>query len=163
MRKKPTIVVIAVMAALAIAVTVLAVINRNHSAEKRQLLADGAFLVIAGDVEYKITMAELLSLQPREFEANYKKSGLDPETRSYTGLPFAELLRWKGIDSAGYTTAVFSAADGYASPISIADALNENNCYIAIDHEGDGPFRMILAQDQFSQRWCKLLTDVHLR
>ena len=163
MMKKSTIVVIAVIAALAIGVAVLAVLNGRDAAGKKQLREDAVFVIVAGDVEYRVTMEDFLSLEQREFEAIYKKSGKDPETRYFTGAPFAELLQLKGIDPAGFTVAAFGAADGYTSAITMEDALDAARCFIAADDGADGPFRMILPLDQFSQRWCKLLTDVTLK
>jgi len=163
MKKKSGIIVIAVIAALAVGVAVLAVLNGKTAIAKKQLRSDAAFLIVAGGMEYRVTMEEFLILEQREIEANYKKSGKDPETRVYTGAPFAEILRLKGIDAGGFNSAAFAAADGYASALPMEDALDEANCFIAADDGDDGPFRMILAKDQFSQRWCKLLTDVTLK
>jgi DMSO/TMAO reductase YedYZ molybdopterin-dependent catalytic subunit len=142
---------------------VLAALGGREAAAKKQLREDAAFMVIAGDVEYKVTMEEFLTLEQREIQANYKKNGKDPETRGYTGVPFAEILRMKGIAPAGFGSAVFAAADGYASALPMEDALDEENCFIAADDGDGGPFRMILPKDRFSQRWCKLLTDVTLK
>ena len=168
MKKKSTIVVIAVIAVLAIGVAVLAALNGRDAAGKKQLRDDAVFVILDGRAQPAVTLAEVtmedfLSLEQRGFEAIYKKSGKDPETRSYTGAPFAEVLRAKGIDPAGFTAAAFSAADGYASAISMEDALDGEGCYIAAEIGDDGPFRMILPKDQFSQRWCKMLVDVTLK
>jgi len=168
MKKKSTIAVVAVIAALAVGVAVLAVLNGRDAAGKKQLREDAVFVILDGRTRPPVTLAEVtmedfLSLEQREFEANYKKSGRDPETRSYTGVPFAEILQMKGIDPAGFTVAAFGAADGYASAITMEEALNAQGCLIAADDGADGPFRMILPLDQFSQRWCKLLTDVTLK
>jgi len=159
--KKSTIAVIVVLAVLAAGVAVLAVLNGKNAAEKKQLLDEAVFLIIANGTEHGVTMEDIGALGPREIEANYKKSGKDPEMRVYTGVPFAAVLRLKGIDTGGLSSAVFSAADGYSSILPMEDALDE--CYIAIDDGGDGPFRMILPKARFSQDWCKMLTDVHLR
>ena len=163
MRKKSTIAVIAVLAVLSMAVAVLAVLNSKEAKTKKQLRGDAVFLIIAGETEHRVTMQDIESLGPREIQANYKKSGRDPETRAYTGVPFAEVLRLKGIDTGGLRSAVFSAADAYSSILSMEDALDEENCFIVIDTGDEGPYRMILAQAQFSQNWCKLLTDVTLK
>jgi len=161
--KKSTMAVVAMIAALAVGVTVLAAVNGRQAAAKNRARGDAAFLIIAGEEEYKVTMEEFLTLEQREIEANYKKSGKEPETRRYTGAPFAAILRMKGIDPAGFNSAVFAASDGYASALPMEDALDEDNCFIAADSGEDGPFRMLCPKDTFSQRWCKLLTDVTLR
>ncbi|MCL2107143.1 MAG: hypothetical protein FWH26_08855 [Oscillospiraceae bacterium] len=151
------------LTALAIGVAVLAVLNRENAAEKKRLLNDAVFLIVAAGSEHQVSMEDIEALEPREIEAIYKKSGKDPETRTYTGVPFAAVLRAKGIDTGAYQSAAFAAADGYASALPMADALDETSCFIVIDGGDEGPFRMILAKDPFSQRWCKLLTDVTLK
>ncbi|MCL2508449.1 MAG: hypothetical protein FWF05_04665 [Oscillospiraceae bacterium] len=163
MKKKSTIMIAVILAVLAVGTAVLAVLNSNASKDRRQLRSDAVFLIIHGDTEYRVTVPEIESLNPREIQANYKKDGKDAETRQYTGVPFAEVLRIKGIDASGAGTAVFAASDGYSRALPMADALNGDNCFIVLDSGDEGPFRMIMAQDQFSQRWCKLLTDVTLK
>ena len=163
MKKKSTLAVIAILAVLAVGVAVLAALNGKDTAAKKQLYQDAAFLIIAGGEEYRVTMEEYQSLDQREIQANYKKNNKAPETRTYTGVPFAEVLRMKNIDPGDAKTVLFAAADNYNSPLSIEEALDEENCFIIYDDGDEGPFRMILPNDQFRQRWCKLLTDVTLK
>ena len=163
MKKKSTIAVIAVLAALAVGVAVLAVLNGKSAEAKRQLRGDAIFLIIADGEEHRVTMEDIEALGPREIEANYKKSGKDPETRTYTGVPFAAVLRLKEINTEGLRSATFAAADAYSSILAMEDALDEESCFIVIDPGDEGPYRMILAKAQFSQNWCKLLTDVTLK
>jgi len=163
MKKKSTIAVIAVLGVLAIGVAILAALNGRDAAPRQQLRSAEVFLIAAGETEHRVAMGDIEALGPREIEANYKKSGKDPETRTYTGAPFAAVLRHVGIDPADFSSAAFSAADGYSSILPMEEALDEENCFIVIDHGGDGPFRMILAKAQFSQNWCKLLTNVELK
>jgi len=170
--KKSTIAVLAVLLALAAGVAVLAILNGKGSEAKRRLQDDDAFLIMANGAEQKISMAEFQKLPLREIQANYKKNGKAPEVRAYTGAPFAEVLRMAGVDPEGLTKAIFSAADNYTSALRIDEALDEENCFIVIaeagvplgkrEDGGTGPFRMIMARDQFSQRWCSFLTDVVL-
>jgi len=159
--KRTTIAVVAVLAALAAGVAALAILNGKNAKADQKLRDGDAFLITAGGTGHKITMEEFQALDLRDIQANYKKSGKAPETRIYTGLSFAELLRVKHIDATGAAAAIFTAADGYASAITLEDALNEENCFIVLDDEA-GPFRMILARDQFSQRWCSFLVNVVL-
>jgi len=161
--KKSSIAVIVVLAVLAVGVAVLAFLNGRVAAPRRQLRSDAVFLIIENETEHRVAMEDIESLEPREIRANYKKSGKDPEVRAYTGVPFAAVLRLKGIDTEGLRSAAFAAADGYSSILSMEEALDEENCFIVIDLGDDGPYRMILAQAQFSQSWCKLLTDITLK
>jgi len=161
--KKSTVAVISVLAILGAAVAVLAVLNSREAIEKKRRLDDAVFLIIANEIECRVSIEDIEALGPREIEANYKKSGKDPESRAFAGVPFAALLRHKGIATEGLRSAVFSAADGYASALAMEKALDEENCFIVIDAGEEGPYRMILAKDPFSQDWCKLLTDVTLK
>jgi len=161
--KRATVAVVAVLIVLAASVGVLAVLNRERVEEKQQRLDDEYFVIAANETDYTITMVEFMAFEQREFQATLKKNGLAPESRVFAGVPFAELLQANEIDTAERTSAVFEAADGYVSAIPLEEALDGENCYIVIDRGGDGPFRMILAKDQFSQRWCKLLTDITLK
>ena len=162
----------AVFVFFAAGLAVLAVLNAQNAAVKKQLQDDAEFLIISGDIEHKITMAEFQTLELHDIQANYKKSGKAPETRVYTGIAFANVLQSKNISTNGISKAVFGAADLYHSALSIDDALDIENCFIVIKEDGKplgkradggtGPFRMILATDQFSQRWCSFLTEVTL-
>jgi len=152
-----------VLAALAVAVALLIILNKRNTDEKRQFRTDEIFQIRAGGEEYTITLEEFLGLEQREFQAVLKKNGKPPEDSLFTGVPFAQVLRGFGIDAGGYHTAVFTAADGYASALPLAGALDETNCFIVADSGGDGPFRMVMAKDRFSQRWCKLLVEVVLK
>ncbi|MCL2671827.1 MAG: molybdopterin-dependent oxidoreductase [Clostridiales bacterium] len=167
---KNTKIIICVIIALVIVVAVFALLHRSALAPKIEAQAEGYFLIYAGDAEYRVTMEDVEALSPFEIEANYKKSGKAAETRTYTGVSLAEIVESLGMDISGFSSVAFTAADGYASALSLAEAMNGENCFIVIAADGEplgskadgggGPFMMILARDQFSQRWCKFLLDV---
>jgi len=157
--KKSTIAVVAVLAALGIAVAVLLALNFEAIQGRQQLREDGEFLLIHQGVEHVITVADIEALGPRDFEANYNRSGRPAETRVFYGVPFADVLNMLSIDPAN-TTVIFSASDGYASALPIAEALNE--AYIALCDER-GPFRMVLPRAPFSQQWVHWLTGVDIQ
>jgi hypothetical protein len=162
MKKKSTLIVAAALVVLAIALAILAALNGKTASAKKQLQEEKVFLVQSGEQKYRVTEGDILSLHPKEFSANYKKNGKSAQTRTFTGVPLAAVLRLKEIDLEGITMAAFAASDGYASALPIADALNEKSCFIVLDKE-KGPFLMVMAKDQFSQRWCNFLTDVTLQ
>jgi hypothetical protein len=105
--------------------------------------------------------------------ANYKKSGQAATNRTFQGVSLKAVVERMGIDYSRYVSVSFLAAAGYASALSIVEAMDDGNCYIVIAEEnkplgtresgGSGPFMMILANDQFSQRWCKFLLEVNLQ
>lgn len=174
--KKPaagTLIVAAVVVALAVVVVVFALLNREGAEEKMQLQNDAVFLITAGGETVQVSMEDMESLTPRDIEATYKKSGKKPEIRTYTGVPLADILALKGVDASGYTTVTFTAADGYASALPLEEALSARDCFIVVmeggeplgkrEDGGSGPFRMILPNDEFSQRWCSFLMEVQFQ
>ena len=171
---KNTKIVIAIIAVLTVTVAILAVLNQDYIAEKKAIQDSGTFIITAIDgTRYTVKMDDIMRLDPHVIEANYKKTDKAPVIKQYTGVSLKSLLDSFDIDYLIAKSVSFTAADGYASAISIDDALNEDNCFIVIEEEGEplgtkesggkGPFMMILATDQFSQRWCKFLLEVEIK
>jgi DMSO/TMAO reductase YedYZ molybdopterin-dependent catalytic subunit len=170
---KNTRIIITTVAVLTIIVAVFAFLNRESVLEKKLAQESGFFVVCAGEDEYTVAMEDILSLSPFAISANYKTTGRAAETRVYQGVSFKALMESMEIDYGDYTAAIFSAADGYVSALRMAEAMDEGNCYIVIglggeplgtrESGGEGPVMMILANDRFSQRWCKYLLEVRLK
>jgi len=158
--KKSTWIVIAVLAALGVAVAVLLVLNRGDMEARQQQLEDGVLLIIHEGITHEITIEDIQTLGPREFDANYNRSGRPAENRVFTGVRFSQVLEFLEIDAANASSVIFAAADGYTSAISAHDALHA--AYLALCDEF-GPFRMVLPRDPVSQRWVHWLTEVEFR
>ena len=171
--KRNTKIVIGVVGVLAVAVVVLALLNWGNVASKKEAQEDGVFSLYAGDGEYTVSMSDVEALASSDIKADYKKSGQDPETKSFLGASFKALVESLGIDVSAFSSVSFTAADGYASALDIDEAMDGENCFIVIAMEGEplgdsedggsGPFMMIMAKDQFNQRWCKFLLEVRLQ
>jgi len=173
MKNKGVLLVATVTAALTAAVIVLALLNRDNIAPKKEAQENGIFYIYADETEYAVTMDDIEALAPFNITANYKKSGQPPETRVYRGVSLKAVMERLGIDVSEFRSASFTAADGYASALTIAEAMDGDNCYVVTamggvplgtkEDGGSGPYMMILANDQFSQRWCKFLLEVRLK
>ena len=173
MPKRNALIIVAVLAALAVAVVVLAVLNKESVASKQDAQDRGVFYIYAGDAEYAVSLDDIEALGPFDIAANHKSSGNAAETQMYQGVSLKEVLASLQIDATKYGSVSFLAADGYASSLTVERALDENNCYIvtAMDGKplgtradgGSGPFMMILANDAFSQNWCKFLLEIRFK
>ena len=162
-----------VAAALIVAVGVLAWLNRDSIAQKKAMQESGTFLISANGQEYTVSMDDVLSLSPRLIKVNAKSSTTDYTNKEFAGVPLKVLFDHLGVDVSAAKSVNFTAADGYSSAIPISDALDEDNCFIVIKEDGNplgtkesggtGPYRIILAKDQFSQRWCKFLLEITVK
>ena len=157
MKNKSSIVVIAALTALAIAIGVLVLLGREDIQARQQQLADGVLLIVYDDITHEITVEDIEALGPQAFDANYNRSGRPAENRVFYGVRFAQVFDLLEIDSTESYTVVFAAADGYASALPMAQALGD--AYLVLCGEL-GPFRMVLPHDPVSQRWVHWLTDV---
>jgi len=154
-------------------VAIFAFLNRDYVLNRRLAQQKGEFYLCAGEEEFTISVNDILSLSPFSITANYKITGRGAASRIYQGVSFKAVVESLGIAYTEYQTVSFIGADGYFSALRMAEAMDENNCYlvIAMDNEplgtrengGEGPIMMIMARDRFSQRWCKYLVEVTLR
>ena len=149
---------------------VFAVLNYQSLQEKKDLQNSASFKILTQEEEYTVSVADIENIGIQDIKANYKPSGKAPVERTYQGVPFADILGSLDIDTSSYQTVTFTAADGYATAISIDEAVDPEICAIVtkLDNQplgkkeegGSGPLMMILPKDQFSQRWCKFLMEV---
>jgi len=161
--KKTTIAVIAIITTLAIAVTVLLTLNWNDIQDRQQILLNGELHLThtsAGEM-FVITVADIEALQPQVIQAVLRGSGQAGEEVEFRAVPFRDILTFfiPYQDDVDYTV-VFTAADGFAAAMPQSEAMQ--GAYIALCAER-GPFRLILPEDHFAQRWVHSLTGIELR
>ncbi len=172
--KKLLIIIIAIVAVLAIALGVTAYLNMGNVAEKKALQEKSIIVITSGDKKLaEANMDYIISLGEKEFKANLKKSGKPPVEHSYTGVPMKNLFAELEIDTANVTTVVLKAIDGYSSALTLDEVMEDDNVYIVYkmdgkllgnaENGGDGPYMALIRKDPYSQRWCKLLTEINLQ
>jgi hypothetical protein len=168
------IIIIAVVAVLAIALGVTAYLNMGSVADKKALQEKAIIMITFGDKKLaQANMDYITGLGEKEFKANLKKSGKSPVEYSYTGIPMKNLFSSLEINTAGVTTVVLKAIDGYSSALTLDEVLEDDNVYIVYkmdekllenaENGGDGPYMALIRKDPYSQRWCKLLTEINLQ
>jgi len=158
--KKSTMAVIAILATLAIAIGVLFMLSHSDLTARQGLRADAVFLLVHGDVEHRVSVEDIQALGLHEITVNYRSGGRPAQQRVFDALPFAEVLDMLAIDTAEVSSAVFSAVDGFAQVFTVDELLEDVMLVLC---EDSGPFRVILPNDPFSQRWVRYLTNVELR
>ena len=170
---KGTKLVIIITALLAVIVAVFAWLNREYISVRSEAQENEVFYIRADEMDFTVSMDDIAALSPFDISANYKTTGQTAETRVYQGVSLRAVFDSLGIDYSGYSSVHFFAADGYVSALTIKEAMDSGNCFIAIalnnkplgtkESGGSGPFMMILPNDRFSQRWCKFVLEITLQ
>jgi len=117
--------------------------------EEEVTLPAGAVLMIHGQVMNKLTLSmdNLKAMNIEDVEIEHPKKGM----QTYSGLRLATLLGLAGA-SPDASMLVMTASDGYSAEVALADALNCEDCLVAVNE--DGTVDMIMAGMQ-TNFWVK--------
>lgn len=166
--------IITVLLVLAAIVGVTAYLNADGLDKKKEMQKNALLTIKVNGEEVKtINMEFIKELGEEEFNANLKTNGKAPVEKTYTGVPLIKVLQACNIDMEGKTQVIAKAVDGYISALKMEEVLDEKNVYVAYKEDGEflgtkenggsGPYKVIIAKDQFSQRWCKFLSEVEVK
>lgn len=169
--KKRNLLIVIIIVLLVVAVAVLALLNRPQSP-----LISGQLDIIAGeDVLAQFSAEDIMALPAEEFEQNIVSGNQEDSSGRWTGVALPLLLDQAapGWQEAGYTMVAAQAEDGYVVAFELAEAAAEDNvyaCYLldgqglgAMDEGGDGPFRLVVRNDEFGTRCIRNLCQLELR
>jgi len=128
-----------------------------------------SFTVTAGTAVYTVTMSDVEALGIVDFYAIDRRGGGELRI-DFTGVPIAVVLDSLGIALPSVESLTFTAANNNTGVIPADEALNLAYGFLAISENGemltswaaggDGPFRLVLAQDSFPQRWLRNVVDI---
>lgn len=155
--------IITVIAVLLIAV--LMVINRN-SVKKQEEMADKmqlSFIVNGGE---KIYYYDETSADYIYFDTQMKRKNGDVFDKTYSGIEMAVILKDIGVNLSQNTDIHIVCADNYEIRLSADEILEKGNIYLITKENGnklaeaDGPFMLVINNDEFSTRWAKNVVQV---
>lgn len=155
--------IITVIAVLLIAV--LMVINRN-SVKKQEEMADKmqlSFIVNGGE---KIYYYDETSADYINFDTQMKRKNGDVFDKTYSGIEMAVILKDIGVTLSQNTDIHIVCADNYEIRLSADEILEKGNIYLITKENGnklaeaDGPFMLVINNDEFSTRWAKNVVQV---
>jgi DMSO/TMAO reductase YedYZ molybdopterin-dependent catalytic subunit len=124
-------------------------------------------LQIKGQVSnpLNVTLSQLQTFTPVTVQVTLSSSG-QPSANgvfNYTGVPLGTLLEQAHVSS-NATSVYIQASDGYGTTISMQDAMRQNTIIAyqkdgklltPLKNGGEGPFRLIIGNDQYAQRWVE--------
>lgn len=161
----------AVLAVLVVAVAVLATLNKEdislEQIEKNQVV------VKAGDTELgRFDLDMVQSMQKVEFSDQIKESGKPAVGAQFGGVLLKDVLTKIGVDVSRYKNVAYKAIDMYTTPGTVDEILEDDKVYVVYERDGQqtkpkseggtGPLEIIIANEQFSLRNCKFLTEITL-
>ena len=155
--------IVTIIAVLLIAV--LVVINRN-SVKKQEEMADKmqlSFIVNGGE---KIYYYDETSADYIYFDTQMKRKNGDVFDKTYSGIEMAVILKDIGVTLSQNTDIHIVCADNYEIRLSADEILEKGNIYLITKENGnklaeaDGPFMLVINNDEFSTRWAKNVVQV---
>ena len=171
--KKSTLIIIICVAVLAAAVAVFAILNAANISAKKELEMNAEYIIKYGDIQERVTMQDMLDLNPVEFKATMDTSTTDPASVTFTGVELKDICEYYGIDISTASVFEVRALDGYSSALTLDEVLADDNVYICLLMDGEvlepksqggyGPYMMVINSSQFSQRWCKFVQEIEIR
>ncbi|MFA5675954.1 MAG: molybdopterin-dependent oxidoreductase [Christensenellales bacterium] len=171
--KRGTLIVIACILLLTVAVAVFAIVGAGDIGIKRELEMKAQFAIKYNDIERLVTMQDIINLRPAEFDAVLNTSNTGPTDVKFTGVELSKICENKGFDISCAQVLEVRALDGYSSALTVDEALEEDNVYICIYMNGEalkpkgeggfGPYMMVIRSSAYSQRWCKYVQEVVIR
>ncbi|NMB00590.1 MAG: molybdopterin-dependent oxidoreductase [Firmicutes bacterium] len=166
-------VIISSVAVLLVLVVVFAHLNAGNVDLKKDLEIKAEFVFVHDSDSYRVTMNDVLALNPVEFTAVMNTSTTDPTPVTFTGVELSKLCERYNIHISPDSVVLVKALDGYASALTGSEVLTEDNVYICIHMNGEalkpkkegglGPYLMVIKNVQFSQRWCKFVEEIEVR
>ena len=168
-KNKSTMIIIAVTAVLLPVIIVLGVLNYQDMQDRMVYHIEGSFRIVNEAEYHYISLDDMINLSPQMVMSSPRG-----EDRFFTGVPLAVLLRHLEMDYSQTSSIYFRSVDGFATAITIAEALNENNAFIVFEEDGialgergalweDAPFMLVMAEDRFANRWARYIFEVVLQ
>ncbi len=171
--KRMKIIIAIVVALLVLVITVLAYLNAGDIERKKDLEMRAEFIIRQNSREQRLTMQDILDLDPVDFETVKRTSTSEPTPVTFTGVDFSKLFLAYGFEIDNSSTVQVMSLDGYASAISGQEILSGDNVYLCIYMDGEpmktkqeggfGPYLMVIKNDRFAQRWCKFVEVITIK
>jgi DMSO/TMAO reductase YedYZ molybdopterin-dependent catalytic subunit len=120
-----------------------------------------------------VTFSELKMLPSITVQVTLTSSSNPSENGvfNYTGVPLRSLL--EQADATENATSVYvQASDGYGTTIPLQEIMENENAILAYEKDsellrpltegGEGPIRLVIATDEFAQRWIKSVAVIEV-
>lgn len=169
-KRRQVTIVVATLFALAVAVVLLAQLNRSDVA-----VAGGSVAVTRDGASLRsFTMAEVRALRSASAEKAIVSSSHDDEKGTFTGVPLRDLLAEVDPDLLDEAKQiVVRATDGYVSAFGVDEVRGSDDVLLVYAKDdaslgtdedgGTGPFRIVVLSDPYGNRCTKWVNEIEIR
>lgn len=167
-------IIFTVLIFLVVVIAVTAYINRG-SLSKKDTAQEEAIVTfkVNGEVIDSVSMNHISKQGEKTFSKDLDTSDSGPVEQSYTGVPLINILNSLNIDMSNKEQVIVKAIDGYTVALTAKEVMMEDNVYLVYKNNGEflktkkeggtGPYRLVIREDQFGQRWNKFVTEVNIK
>ncbi len=159
---------------LVIVVGITAFFNRADIADKQELQENAVIVLTKDGTEIKrYNLNEIQKMGEHTFNKELDTSETEPEDQTFTGVQLKGVLSNAGLEITENQQVIVKAIDGYTVALTRREVLAEDNVYLVYKNDGKylkgkgeggtGPYRIVIKEDQFGQRWCKFVTEVGVK
>ena len=171
MNKKVIIIIVILLLAV---VGITAFLNRGSIAEKEAAQKEALITFLEDSKEVDTVKMSFVKKQGENtFNKDLDTSDSGPVEHTYTGVPLKNVIEEVGIDFDNKKQVVVKAVDGYTVALTAKEVREDDNVYLVYQSNGKplkskkeggtGPYRLVIKNDQFGQRWCKFVTEVNVK
>ena len=153
------------IAILFLCAVVLIIINRHSTQAQIDMAAEHQLAFVINGQE-KVYGYDDTSADYTTFDTQMKRKNGDVFDKNYSGIPMATILEDMGIDITDSVDIRVVCADNYEIQLTASEILAEGNIYLITKENGeklaesDGPFMLVINNDEFSTRWAKNVVQV---
>lgn len=173
MKNKKKWIIVVCIVVLVLVVAVFAILNAGNLEDKKESQEKAEVTITRNDEQVAVfTLEKLEKYEKTVFNANLDKSGEEAVEKSFGGVFLNDVLTDLQISLNGDEHVIFVAADGYTTAITATEVLEADNIYLVYERDGEptgtkasggsGPIEIVIAKDDFSQRWCKFLMEIQI-
>ena len=157
-----------VFAIIFFAVAVVLIILNRHSTQVQIDMAGKMQLSFTVKGTEKVYYYDENHAEFKSFDTQMKRKNGDVFDKNYSGIPMIAILDDMSVAVNDKLTVSAVCADQYEIQLTADEIMAENNVWLITQESGekladtDGPFMLVINNDEFSTRWAKNVVRVKI-
>ena len=147
-------------------ITVALIIINRHSTQTQIDMAGKMQLSFIVNGTEKVYYYDENHTEFKSFDTQMKRKNGDIFDKNYSGIPLAVILKEMNVEITDGLDLSIVCADQYEIKLTANEIATDNNIWLITKEnseklaEADGPFMLVVNNDEFSTRWAKNIVQV---